>query len=290
MLGVERAIVDLCRTSLPVLILGESGTGKRSLAIRIHELSAADAPFCAIEAASSTADEIERSVGTQSCGTLFIREVADLSAPAQTRLIQAWKNTEHGNGAPQFRMIASTARDIAAAVRSGRFREDLYYRLSAICLSVPPLRQRREDIPNFIDAFSKRFSQQLDRSAPNLANGFLSFALKHSWPGNIRELEDAVRMVVAIGDERVALAALKEVGNGKKRVQHDSLKEAARDASRAAEREIILKTLTRTRWNRKLAARELKISYRALLYKVKQIGIDERPEGSEAEGAWAPGE
>ena len=292
MLGLERAILDLCRTTLPVLFLGERGTGKRSLALRIHELSfGAGAPFQILEAASTTPDEIEHVIATQTRGTTFIREVTELSSATQSRLMQVWKMAETHDEPQVFRLIASSSKDVAGAVRLTRFREDLYYRLSAMALSVPPLRQRREDIPVFISAFATRFSQQLDRTPPNLNNGFLTFALRHSWPGNIRELEDAVRTAVAIGDERVALAALREVGNGKKRNgQHDSLKEAARDASRAAEKELILKTLTRTRWNRKLAARELKISYRALLYKVKQIGIDERPEGAESEGAWAPGE
>ena len=289
MQGVERAVLDLCRTMLPVLIMGERGTGKFCLAKRVHELSfGADAPFRIIEAANVAPEEITNIMERQTSGSLFIRDVADLSPACQSRLVQVWKNDTVAAG--QFRLLVSTSRDLAGAVRNGRFREDLYYRLSSVCLSVPPLRQRREDIPAFIQTFAKRYSQQLDRVPPNLGNGFLTFALKHHWPGNVRELEDAVRTAVAIGDERIALAALRELSNGKKRVQHDSLKDAARDASRAAERELILKTLSRTRWNRKLAARELKISYRALLYKVKQIGIEERPENAEQDGAWAPGD
>lgn len=290
MRGVERAVLDLSRSRVPVLITGERGTGKRSLARRIHDESEdAGLPLVMADAHGLSADALAELLSAER-GSLYLHEVAELSSGLQSRLLQ----TLRGNGESSAhgpRLFASSSRDLSSAVKSGRFREDLYYRLNAVALSVPPLRHRREDIPALTQMFAERYSKQLGRGIPHLQNGFISFAMKHGWPGNVSELEDAVRMAVAIGDERMALAALRETSNAKKKyAAPESLKEAARDASRAAERELILKTLSRTRWNRKLAARELKISYRALLYKVKQIGIEDGFDGGETETPWPTGE
>jgi two-component system response regulator AtoC len=176
------------------------------------------------------------------------------------------------------RFICGTSRELEPEVKAGKFREDLYYRISGVCLRLPPLRQRKEDIPVLRDWFLRAAARDFCRAVPVLSPETQSFFLQYSWPGNIRELKDAARAIVALGDETLAMGGLRSLlrrvdrgGNGEK----ISLKDAARAASREAERELILQVLTRTRWNRRRAAQELQISYKALLYKLKQIGYEE---------------
>ena len=175
------------------------------------------------------------------------------------------------------RFICGTSRELEPEVKAGKFREDLYYGISGVCLRLPPLRQRKEDIPVLRDWFLSAAARDFCRAVPVLSPETQNFFLEYNWPGNIRELKDAARAIVALGDETLAMGGLRSLlrrvdrgGNGEK----ISLKDAARAASREAEREIILQVLTRTRWNRRRAAQELQISYKALLYKLKQIGYE----------------
>jgi two-component system response regulator AtoC len=181
-------------------------------------------------------------------------------------------------------------------MKSGRFREELYYRINGVHLRLPPLRDRKEDIPALVEFFFKKYASLFERPEPNVSESTMSLLLRHSWPGNIRELENVARKIVALGDEHLATHdltvengtkapdplpdALKIPDHGSSRIPSGSLKEAARAASRLAERSMILNQLERTHWNRKKAARELQISYKALLYKLKQLGLDgsDRPE------------
>ena len=162
-------------------------------------------------------------------------------------------------------------------VKRGRLREDLYYRISGVCLRLPPLRQRKEDIAFLMGHFLRKYARDFRRTVPDLSAETLRLFLDYSWPGNLQELEDAARVLVAMGDEHVALGGLRallrkpEAGSNGTGI---SLKAASRAASREAEKELILNTLTRTRWNRRRAAAELQISYKALLYKLKQIGFE----------------
>jgi two-component system, NtrC family, response regulator AtoC len=142
---------------------------------------------------------------------------------------------------------------------------------------LPPLRQRKEDIPLLMTHFLRKYAQEFRRSVPELSAEMERLFQDYSWPGNLRELESAVRVLVALGDERLAMGGLRallrqppDTGNGNR----TSLKAAAKAASHQAEKELILKVLTRTRWNRRRAAAELQISYKALLYKLKQIGYE----------------
>jgi two-component system response regulator AtoC len=164
-----------------------------------------------------------------------------------------------------------------AEVRGGRFREDLYYRISGVTLRLPPLRQRKEDIPHLISFFLAKYAADFARPLPSLSVQTQQLFNEYAWPGNLRELEDAAKAIVILGDETVAMGGLRSLLIKSDRTNGDrvSLKEAAKAASREAERELILKVLTRTRWNRRRAAQELQISYKALLYKLKQIGYGE---------------
>jgi two-component system response regulator AtoC len=214
-----------------------------------------------------------------SSGTVYLEEISDLGTTSQVKLLEALPKTdENGNGRMRSRLVCGTARDLEAEVRSGRFREDLYYRISGVCLRLPPLRQRREDVPHLMEFFLAKYARDFRRPKPQLSAETQQLFVDYGWPGNVRELEDAAKAIVALGDEALAMGGLRAMlvksergGNG----GSVSLKQAARAASREAEKELILKVLTRTRWNRRRAAQELQISYKALLYKLKQIGYGE---------------
>jgi DNA-binding NtrC family response regulator len=213
-------------------------------------------------------------------GTVFLAELADLSAKGQVRLLQALTegNSKSGRAQGPARLICGSARDLEAEVKAGNLREDLYYRISGVCLRLPPLRQRREDIPILVEHFLQKFGRDSERKVPVLSEETLRLFEEYSWPGNVRELENAAKAIVALGDETVAMGGLRAMlrrpdaaGNGKR----VSLKQASRAASREMEKELILRALTHTRWNRRRAAQELQISYKALLYKLKQMGCSE---------------
>jgi DNA-binding NtrC family response regulator len=170
------------------------------------------------------------------------------------------------------RLISSSRRNLEDEIRSGRLREDLYYRLNGVCLRLPPLRHRKEDIPSLVELFLTKYAALFARAKLSLSTQTLDRLTEYSWPGNIRQLENTVKKIVALGDEDLALGDSESFAS--ESGGRVSLKQAARAASQHTERELILKTLERTHWNRKRAARELQISYKALLYKLKQIGLD----------------
>jgi two-component system, NtrC family, response regulator AtoC len=272
---VEAVIRELSQNDVPVLVVAEHGSGKAAAAARIHALSGRAAePFEVYQGREASEQMLAASDGQG--GTVYLQEVGDLTAAAQKELVRqiGW------NGAKQRRVprfICGTSRELEPEVRAAKFREDLYYGISGVCLRLPPLRQRREDIPVLRGWFLSTAARDFCRPVPVLSAETQSFFLEYNWPGNIRELKDAARAIVALGDETLAMGGLRSLmrrvdrgGNGEK----ISLKDAARAASREAEREIILQVLTRTRWNRRRAAQELQISYKALLYKLKQIGYE----------------
>jgi two-component system response regulator AtoC len=281
MRAVEVAIQELAQSEVAVLLLGENGAGKRTIARRIHDISRHHKYlFTVVKCAQLSDDALQ--AGTQglfSQGTVFLEEIGDLNLALQGQLLQ-WMSQIPGNGhaAMKARLICGSSRDLETEVRSGKFREDLYYRMSGVCLRLPPLRQRKEDIPFLMSSYLSKYAEDFSRPVPELSAQTHQLFHDYAWPGNIRELEDTAKALVALGDEAVAMGGLRAVlmksdrgSNGEK----VSLKQAARAASREAEKELILKVLTRTRWNRRRAAEELQISYKALLYKLKQIGYGE---------------
>lgn len=280
---VEAVISELSQSDVPVLLLAEPGAGKHATARRIHEMSQRSAqPFRRLQCSTLKPEDlaVPHSNGAVTVGgTIFLEELADLSAASQAcfreallRVTGAGSSTE---GSARF--ICGSARDLEVEVKAGRLREDLYYRISGVCLRLPPLRQRKEDIPLLMAHFLCKYAQEFRRPVPELSVEMERLFQDYSWPGNLRELESAARVLVALGDERLAMGGLRallrqpsDTGNGVR----TSLKAAAKAASHQAEKELILKVLTRTRWNRRRAAAELQISYKALLYKLKQIGYE----------------
>ncbi|MFZ0038687.1 MAG: sigma 54-interacting transcriptional regulator [Candidatus Acidiferrales bacterium] len=282
-------ITELAPTNIPILLVGESGTGKQIFARRIHQMSARqDEPFVKISCASVNADSLGAELGLNgngngdaphaARGTVFFDEISELDAACQRSLLCSLPDGDSaaGPGTLSMRVISATSRNLDEEMHAGRFRSELYYRINGVCLRVPPLRERKEDIPELVDFFLTKYAAQLGRSRPLVTAPTFQNLMEHSWPGNIRELENVVKKVVALGDEHFALTEPVEVPAtpSPADTQAHSLKAASRAASREAERELILKTLSRTRWNRKRAAQELQISYKSLLYKLKQIGLD----------------
>jgi two-component system, NtrC family, response regulator AtoC len=284
MRALEVVIRELARSDVPVLLLAERGAGKRATAERIHQMSEhRNAVFQSIACVDLPEKRLAtngRGDGLFKAGTVYLEEIADLNPACQENLLGALAELE-GNGTghgKQARLICGSSRDLEVEVKAERFREDLYYRISGVCLRLPPLRQRKEDIPYLVSFFLTKYARDFQRPVPQLSAATQRLFQDYVWPGNIRELADAVKALVVLGDESVAMGGLRSLlmrsergGNG----ELISLKEASRAASREAEKELILKALTRTRWNRRRAAQELRISYKALLYKLKQIGYSD---------------
>jgi two-component system, NtrC family, response regulator AtoC len=284
MRALEAVIRELARSEVSVLLLAERGAGKQATAERIHQISERRH---AIFEMVSCADVSEKHLavngsgnGLFSAGTVYLEEIADLNSACQQKLLGVFSDLEGnvGHGGKRARLICGSSRDLELEVKACRFREDLYYRVSGVCLRLPPLRQRKEDIPYLVSFFLTKYAREFHRPVPQLSASTQRLFQEYGWPGNIRELADAAKAIVVLGDESLAMGGLRSLlmrserkGNG----EVVSLKEASRAASREAEKELILKALTRTRWNRRRAAQELRISYKALLYKLKQIGYQD---------------
>jgi len=279
MRGVEVVIHELAHSSVPVLLLGEHGTGKRAIAQRIHQISGRDAGTFQLMNCHALSPEVLALDSLPPGSTLYLDEVGNLTPACQKKLLEALcEQGSNGSSRKGMRVICGSSCDLEAGIREGNFREDLYYRLSGVCLRIPPLRQRKEDVPFLMAFFLERYAHFFGRPVPSLSAATQKLFCEYSWPGNLNELETAVRTIVAVGDESMAMTGLRSMlarADGKNNGEKTSLKETARAASREAEKELILKVLTRTRWNRRRAAQELQISYKALLYKLKQIGYGE---------------
>jgi two-component system, NtrC family, response regulator AtoC len=294
MQSLENVVAEIALTNIPVLLVGESGTGKEMFARRIHHLSAnGDAALVKIACASMNSANFASELGLEinssdsnemasfRPGTVFFDEISELDAGCQRSLLYALPDGDlrPRRGFLGARVISTTSRNLDEEMRAGRFRGELYYRITGACLRLPPLRDRKEDIPILVESFLTRYSAEFGRPRPTLSPRTLRRFLDYSWPGNIRQLGNVVKKIVALGDENLALpeaaAAPVEVRTQPVETRSYSLKAAARAASREAERGMILEALARTRWNRKRAAQELQISYKSLLYKLKQIGLPE---------------
>jgi len=289
MQSLERVGADIAATAIPILLTGESGVGKEAHARHIHRLSGRpaenfhkvnctalnEARFAEVLAEAGEGAEAARG-GTS---TLFFDEVSELDPLCQKMLLSALPDDEGmpGPGTISARLISATVVNLESEVQEGRFRKELYYRLNAVCLRLPPLRERKMDIPLLVSYFLDKQSSLLRRPRPSLSARTMKRLADHAWPGNLRELENMVKRIVILGDEEFALAELSHAGvlqisaARTQGAEGTSLKVASRAASREAERSMILKTLEHTRWNRKLAAQQLHISYKSLLCKIKQF-------------------
>lgn len=291
---LQRVVAEIATTDIPVLILGESGSGKEVIASEIHRLSTRRTkPFVKFSCSTSSFDWLLGRGGENGGngsharleGTVLFDEVSQLDLDRQALLLNLLPDGERAvsPGCLMARVISTSTRDLTEEMGAGSFREELYFRLNGICLRVPSLRQRKEDIPELLAAFLTKYANVLGRQQPPIKSSTLDLLIQHSWPGNVRELENIARKIVALGDDSLAVSDLAvsafSRGPGKSMPNGGGsprpLKQAAREASRKAERQLILESLDRTHWNRKRSARELQISYKALLYKLKQLGLDD---------------
>jgi DNA-binding NtrC family response regulator len=292
---LESIALEIAPTNIPVLLFGEVGTGKKMFALRLHELSdRLERRFRSISCASLTPEAFQSELGLaetnkgrfaleqEGTGTVFFDEISELDAASQRNLLYALPDADGVPAPGQLtdRVISATTRNLEEDMRAGRFRIELYYRINAVSLRLPPLRERKEDIPSLAEFFLKKHCAQLGKPQLQLSARAMQMFLDHSWPGNIRELENTARRVVVLGEDQLAVAGLGVSAVETRATQPvethvHSLKAASRAASREAERDLILEALARTRWNRRRAAQELQISYKSLLYKLKQIGVEE---------------
>jgi len=313
MLAVQRLVQQVAGTDATVLILGESGVGKDLVAVEIHRRSERrHGPLVRVNCAALPSELMESELfGHQrgaftgahedkpgkfelaAGGTLVLDEIAELPQPLQAKLLHVLQDREYYRvGARELvradcRVIASTNRDLMAAIARGEFREDLFYRLNVIEIRVPPLRERREEIPRLAQLFLDRFNRQYDRQV-RLDGATLVRLQSHDFPGNVRELENLVRRLVVLADGGRGLEPLLD-GLGSRPSPGPSrpatstapatllpsvgLKEIARQAARDAEHAAVREVLERVRWNRARAARLLGVSAKTLRRKMAELGV-----------------
>ena len=309
---IRDLISKVASTNTTVLLRGESGTGKEVLARAIHKASPrAGKQFLKVNCAALPGELLESELfghekgaftgayrqkpgkfEAAHQGTLLLDEIGEMPLRLQAKLLHVLQDGEFSRVGGEkiidtdVRLIAATNRDLEASMRAHQFREDLYYRLNVIEVRIPPLRERREEIPGLVDFFLKKFNVQYGR-AVDIPPDTMRVFVDYHWPGNIRELENGVKRVVVLGTARPVHTEI--LGNISRRPRVSvpgapaagvaspdapiSLKEIARQAAREAERVAIKEVLDRVHWNRAKAARLLQISYKALLYKIVQCGL-----------------
>jgi len=289
--SLNSVVEGIAGTNVPVLLIGESGTGKEVYCRMIHRLSKShDMPLKRVscrgvelaELAALKSDLRDRREGCNGrAGTLFLDDIDELDLENQKILLSILPDGQADeDNSGSLRIIASASKNLEKEIEAGRFRKELYFRISGVCLRLPPLRDRKEDIHVFMEHFLAKHSAELGRETVVLGEKEKQFLITHEWPGNVRELGNLARRIALLGDSRKVIEELdatpKQEAGRREEPQSSSLKVAARTASRRAERDLIAKALERTHWNRKRAAKELQISYKSLLYKIKQTGLEEK--------------
>jgi transcriptional regulator with PAS, ATPase and Fis domain len=299
----------VANVDIPVLMLGESGTGKEVMARLIHKLSPrAHRTFLKVNCAAVPADLLESELFGYEAGaftganhakpgkfeicnkgTILLDEIGEMPPSLQAKLLHVLQDQQFSRLGSRsmikvdVRILAATNINIPEALANKRLREDLYYRLNAFTLQIPPLRERKEEIPILLKHFMSRMSEEYARAPLPLSQMMLQACLDHTWPGNLRELNNFIKRYLVLGDETLAITELQPRNDGSgahfdPTAHHPAqsgggLKSLARTAKDEAEAEAITKALEETNWNRKQAAALLQISYKALLYKIRQYGI-----------------
>jgi two-component system, NtrC family, response regulator AtoC len=332
---IKNTIEQVAETTATVLIRGESGTGKEVVARMVYAQSARrEKPFIKVNCAAIPHELLESELfgyepgaftganrqklgkfDLANNGTLFLDEVSEMHPALQAKLLHVLQDGEFSRlGAKRdisvdVRILAATNKQLERAVEDGTFREDLFYRLNVITIHIPPLRERREEVPVFVDYFLRKYSEFYGKQPRPFTDFAVGRMMEYSWPGNIRELENLVKRYVIVGNEPQIIreltshktiisqsadeaytsqastahsnsvprvvqpaAAAIPINSGKpsdSEADSPSLLEIGRRAAMQAERAAIEKTLAQTRWNRRQAAKILKISYKALLNKLK---------------------
>jgi two-component system, NtrC family, response regulator AtoC len=297
---VERA----AGLNVPILILGESGTGKEVLARFIHHRSPwRNGPFVKVNCPAIPATLIESELfgfqkgaftgahadkpgrmETAQSGTLFMDEIAEIDASLQAKLLHVLQDGHftriggHEERRMDARVICATNRQLQKEIESGNFRADLFYRINVITITLPSLRDRRPDIPCIAEYLRGHFNRRFQRDAAALSKETIHLLQQREWPGNVRELENCMARYVVLGSEESFYGERAEAAPAHFTYEptpdgNIPLKRISQEVTRRMERDLILKVLQANQWNRRKAAEVLKISYRALLYKVRQAGL-----------------
>ena len=303
---IESQCALVARTDIPVLILGESGTGKEIAAMFIHKMSArSHHSFLKVNCAAMPLDLLESELfgyeqgaftgaikakpgRFEVCnqGTIFLDEIGEMPGTLQAKLLQVLQDGSFSRLGGRtsikvdVRVIAATNINIKTAIAQKHFREDLYYRLNGFGFCIPPLRERRDEIPILAKYFMRKSSARYGRDPLPISAPMMQALVSHSWPGNLRELENTIKRYLVLEDERAIVNELTPMHNadvisfttddpGSK----CGLKRLVRGVKGNTESAVIAQTLEDKGWNRKAAASELQISYKALLYKIKQYNL-----------------
>ena len=303
---IESQCTLVARADIPVLILGESGTGKEVAAMLIHKLSArSQRSFLKVNCAAMPADLLESELfgyeqgaftgavkskpgKFELCdrGTILLDEIGEMPSVLQAKLLQVLQDGTFSRLGSRVsvkvdvRVIAATNIDIKSAIAQKIFREDLYYRLNGFTLKMPPLRERIEEIPILAEHFMRKVATKYECEPLTISPALMHALSGYSWPGNLRELENTIKRYLVLADEQAIVEELNpsrrigpQVSSGDGTENDRSLKHLVRNLKGGAEAAAIAQSLEGSGWNRKAAAVDLQISYKALLYKIKQYNL-----------------
>jgi transcriptional regulator with GAF, ATPase, and Fis domain len=306
---IQKRVEKICHTDVPVLLCGDAGTGKEIVARWMHCRSPyRDGQFVKVNCAAIPGLLLESElfgyekgaftgahvampgrVELADKGTLFLDEISDLDITLQSKLlhfVQDGTFSRIGGESEKFvetRIMCSTNRDLEREIEGGRFRADLYYRISVFQIKLPKLAQRREDVPALAQYFRTLYQRQFAKECDPLGSEMLNYLENLSWPGNVRELSNCIARYVLIGRDAFAIQDFPKNPQKRSVSQADDsacgrglpLRTIAKEAIRELERNVILEVLRSHQWNRRKAAQALKISYRALIYKIRSAGLTE---------------
>ena len=304
MAAIRQKVQKILGTDVSILIQGANGTGKGLLAQYIHTRSAfSSGAFVKVNCAAIPGALLESElfgyekgaftdahtskpgyVEMANSGTLFLDEIGELSLNLQAKILQLLQDGQFSRigdkqeRRAQIRVICATNRNLQSEVAGGRFRRDLFYRINVININLPELHERREDIALLADYFLGQLNARFERDTPPFPHELKKSLVSREWRGNIRELENWISRYVLLGEEELLkeLISMKHPYSGRTNELAEGsipIKRIARQVGRAMSHELILKALQANHWNRRRAARDLKISYRTLLYEIREIGL-----------------
>jgi two-component system response regulator AtoC len=309
MVKIRQQILQIAPVDVPIFIGGESGVGKEVVARMIHMRSPrANQPFIKVNCAALPSELLESELfgyeqgaftgavrakpgkfEMANKGTIFLDEIAEMSPHLQAKMLHVLQDHQFNRlGGRQLvqcdvRVLAATNVNVRDAIQSGRFREDLYYRLNVFSITVPPLRERTREIPLLFRHFLEKYCEKFQKQVMQPSDNVLEAAMNYPWPGNLRELENFVKRYVILQDDEGSFRELLEMAATRQRTspreegappKEQGLKALVRGLKDEAEMEAIADALEKTNWSRKEAARMLGISYKALLYKMRQFKLD----------------
>jgi DNA-binding NtrC family response regulator len=316
MLQIKELIAQIANTDVTVFIQGESGVGKEIVAREIHQGSSRrDKPFVKVNCAALPSELLESELfgyergaftgafrlkqgkfELANYGTLFLDEIGDMAPALQAKLLHVLQDNEYSrlggkkNVMVDVRILAATNHNLEEAMKDGRFREDLYYRLNVVNVTIPPLRERKEEIPLLCDHFLRKHNRKYNSDMVTINPRVMPYIMEYDWPGNIRELENVIKRLVILGKEDLIIDELTTKIEARRRAEKPhlpapapeslsednstlSLKSMSRSLTSTAEKEAILRALQQTQWNRKQAAIMLNVSYKTLLNKIRKLDI-----------------